>query len=102
MSHDLCFGCCRGWPLLEEVSVCEFYLQLVSAFWAVPCASLLLWKKVNYPDLVGQSHVDHVAEGITNIRKDLMNGLPHGLEEKLVISVKAPTGMKECQVVLQH
>lgn len=47
---------------------------------------------VHYPDLVCQSHVDHVAERIADIRKDLMDSLPHGLEEKLVIGVKAPTG----------
>lgn len=55
-----------------------------------------MFASFNYPDLVGQSHVNHVAEGITDIREDLMDGLPHGLEEKLVIGVKAPMGMKEC------
>lgn len=55
-----------------------------------------MFASVRYPDLVGQSHVDHVAEGITDVRKDLVDGLPHGLEEKLVVGVEAPIrGMKE-------
>lgn len=61
-----------------------------------------MFASVNYPDLVGQSHVDHVAEGITDICEDFVDGLPHGLEEKLVIGVKAPTGIKECRGRLQH
>lgn len=31
-----------------------------------------------------------------------MDGLPHGLEEKLVIGVKAPMGVKQCHGRLQN
>lgn len=50
---------------------------------------------MTYPDLVGQSHVDHVAEGVADVREDLVDGLPHGLEEVLVVGVKAPAETEE-------
>lgn len=45
--------------------------------------------KASYLDLIGQGHVNHVAERIADISEDLVNGLPHGLQEEFVLSMKA-------------
>lgn len=43
-----------------------------------------------YLDLIGQRHVDHVAERITDICEDLVDRLPHGFKEEFITGVKAP------------
>lgn len=45
-----------------------------------------------YPDLVGQRHVDHGAEGVADVRQGLVDGPPHGRQEQLVLAVEAPVG----------
>lgn len=45
--------------------------------------------KASYLDLIGQGHVNHVAERIADISEDLVNGLPHGLQEEFILGMKA-------------
>lgn len=40
-------------------------------------------------NFIGQGHVNHLTERITDICEDFMNGFLHGLEEVFILSVEA-------------
>ena len=55
-----------------------------------------------YLDLIGQCHVDHVAEGVTDVGEDLVDGFSHGLEEELVVGLQAPAEQSSRVQSLAH